>query len=144
MIAPTFTSLENLLKLFPEDQYYVSHEAAIDAYQRSSLFNVIDFASGWKIDFILRKSRDFNQVEFERRAPTNLSGTIVYVAAPEDVLIAKLEWAKLADSERQIEDAAGIIRTQGNDLDTLYIDRWVQALGLQLEWNKANQKVGLS
>jgi hypothetical protein len=35
--------------------YYVSREAALDAYGRESLFNVVDLASGWKIDFILPK-----------------------------------------------------------------------------------------
>ena len=140
VIAPNPASLEALLKNFPEDQYYVSREAAFDAYQRFSLFNVIDFASGWKIDFIVRKPRDFSQLEFERRAPAKVLGTTVFVATPEDVLISKLEWAKLAESERQIEDAAGIIRTQGHDLDTAYIEHWAEKLGLQAQWSLAKAK----
>lgn len=39
------------------------------------------------------------------------------IAAPEDVLLAKLEWAKIGASERQIDDAAGILRMQGVKLD---------------------------
>ena len=140
VIAPNPASLEALLKNFPEDQYYVSREAAFDAYQRFSLFNVIDFASGWKIDFIVRKPRDFSQLEFERRAPAKVLGTTVFVASPEDVLISKLEWAKLAESERQIEDAAGIIRTQGHDLDTAYIEHWAEKLGLEAQWDMAKAK----
>jgi hypothetical protein len=49
VIAPNPATLEALLKSFPEDRYYVSREAAFDAYQRASLFNVIDFASGLTI-----------------------------------------------------------------------------------------------
>ena len=49
VIALDSASLEALLNNFPDDQYYVSREAAFDAYQRRSLFNVIDFATGWKI-----------------------------------------------------------------------------------------------
>jgi hypothetical protein len=56
------------------------------------------------------------------------------------VLISKLEWAKLAESERQIEDAAGIIRTQGSDLDTAYIVPWAEKLGLQAHWEMAKAK----
>ena len=37
VIAPNPASLEALLKNFPEDQYYVSRDAAFDAYRRSSL-----------------------------------------------------------------------------------------------------------
>ena len=140
VIAPTPASLEALLKNFPENRYYVSREAAFDAYQRSSLFNVIDFASGWKINFIVRKPRDFSRLEFDRRAPANVLGTTVLVASPEDVLISKLEWAKLAESERQIEDAAGIIRTQGRDLDTVYIEHWAEKLGLEAQWDMAKAK----
>jgi hypothetical protein len=140
VIAPNPASLEALLKSFPEDRYYVSREAAFDAYQRASIFNVIDFASGWKIDFIVRKPRDFSRLEFDRRTQANVLGTTVFVASPEDVLISKLEWAKLAASERQIEDAAGIIRTQGPDLDTAYIDHWAEKLGLQAHWAMAKAK----
>lgn len=142
VIAPNPANLEALLKHFPEDQYYVNRETALEAYRRGSLFNVIDFASGWKIDFIVRKSRDFSMLEFDRRVPTKIFGTTLFVASPEDVLISKLEWAKLAESERQIEDAAGIIRTQGQDLDTAYIEDWTSKLGLQAEWANAKQKAG--
>ena len=142
VIAPNPTSLEALLKNLPEDRYYVSRDAALDAYRQTSLFNVVDFFSGWKIDFIVRKARDFSRLEFDRRMPANVLGTTVFVASPEDVLISKLEWAKLAESERQIEDAAGIIRTQGHSLDTAYIENWADKLGLQAQWAMAKTKAG--
>ncbi len=53
------------------------------------------------------------------------------VASAEDVLIAKLEWAKLGASARQIEDAAGIIQLQGDQLDREYVEKWVSELGLE-------------
>ena len=140
VIAPNVASLEALLKNFPEDQYYVSRDAALEAYHRTSLFNVIDFASGWKIDFIVRKRREFSRLEFDRRTPVHVLGTTVFVASPEDVLISKLEWAKLAGSERQIDDAAGIIRTQGSDLDIAYIEHWAAKLALQAQWSLAQAK----
>jgi hypothetical protein len=67
VIAPTLGSLQRLVSEFPEDQYYVSREAALQAYGSESLFNVIDLESGWKIDFIVRKSRPFSIEEFTRR-----------------------------------------------------------------------------
>ena len=48
VIAPTLGSLQKLVGQFPEDEYYVSREAALQAYGAESLFNVIDLASGWK------------------------------------------------------------------------------------------------
>jgi hypothetical protein len=140
VIAPTLGSLERLLRQFPPDGYYVSRDAALAAYGTEGMFNVIDMASGWKIDFIIRKSRPFSVAEFERRRTVDLLGSRLWVASAEDVMIAKLEWAKMAESERQIADVAGILRTQGEELDLGYIERWTNALGLQDEWAKAKSK----
>ena len=59
VIAPNLGSLNRLLAQFPDEHYYVSRDAALQAYGAESLFNVIDLTSGWKIDFIIRKSRPF-------------------------------------------------------------------------------------
>lgn len=144
VIAPTLGSLQRLVSAFPEDQYYVSREAALQAYGSESLFNVIDLESGWKIDFIVRKSRPFSIEEFERRREADLMGTTLYIASAEDVLLSKLEWAKMAGSERQIRDVAGILRTQGPDIDTRYVERWVDALQLRDEWDRARAEAGLT
>jgi hypothetical protein len=137
VIAPTLGSLERLLKQFPDDHYYVSREAALQAYGNEGLFNLVDFETGWKVDFIIRKAREFSQVEFERRVETDALGRSFFVASAEDVLISKLEWSKLSDSERQLLDVAGIIKTQGRDLDRTYVELWVTRLDLETQWAKA-------
>ena len=53
-----------------------------------------------------------------------------------DLLIAKLEWAKLGASARQLEDAAGIVRMQAEQLDRAYVERWVTELGLDQQWTQ--------
>jgi hypothetical protein len=144
VIAPTLGSLQRLVSEFPEDQYYVSREAALQAYGSESLFNVIDLESGWKIDFIVRKSRPFSVEEFARRREAEVLGTNVTIASAEDVILSKLEWAKMAGSERQITDVAGILRTQGADIDVEYVERWVAVLGVQREWERASAEAGLT
>jgi hypothetical protein len=62
------------------------------------------------------------------------------IASAEDVLLAKLEWAKRGGSARQIEDAAGIIRLQGERLDNAYVRRWVAAPGLEDQWQAAQEQ----
>lgn len=137
VVAPTRSQLTALLKQLPDTDYYVSSEAAFDALARRSQFNVIDFSTGWKIDFIIVKDRDFSREEFGRRRIQDLEGLSFPVASPEDVLIAKLEWAKLGGSDRQLEDVAGIVRLQGTSLDRLYVERWVDELGLRVQWERA-------
>jgi hypothetical protein len=136
--------LQRLISEFPEDRYYVSREAALQAYGAESLFNVIDMESGWKIDFIVRKSRPFSLEEFERRRESELLGTTVYIASAEDVILSKLEWAKMGGSERQIADVAGILRTQGADVDVEYVKRWAAVLGIQSEWERASTQASVA
>ena len=107
------------------------------------MFNVIDLATGWKIDLIIRKSRAFSQEEFRRRQPLSLHDVPLFLASAEDVVISKLEWAKLAQSRRQIEDAAAILRARWAALDHSYLAKWIDELDLQKEWNDARRVAGI-
>jgi hypothetical protein len=137
VIAPVLGSLEALLRQFPTDKYYVSREAALQAYGAEGMFNIVDFATGWKVDLIIRKARPFSLKECERRRPETLDGTEVFVASPEDVVVAKLEWAKLGESERQLKDVVGILGSRAGELDLAYVEKWVGELGLSEQWKRA-------
>ncbi|MBX3188194.1 MAG: hypothetical protein KF819_14325 [Labilithrix sp.] len=124
----------------PPEAYYVDVDAARDAMRRRSMFNVVDQASGWKVDLIVRKNRPFSREEFARRMQLTLLGVPVYVASAEDTVIAKLEWSlQSSGSERQRRDVAGILATMGDQLDRAYVERWVAELGLQEEWSHAQR-----
>ena len=127
-------TLEAVLGLLPEECYYVSADAAKDAVRRRGQFNVIDLASGWKADLIVKKSRPFSEQEFERRIRVTLLGIDVWLTSAEDSIISKLEWARLSGaSERQLRDVSGILdRAQSLDVD--YIERWVSHLALSDLW----------
>jgi hypothetical protein len=144
VIAATPPQLRALIQELPSDQYYAELDAALEAHKRQSMFNVIDLATGWKIDFIIRKSRAFSEEEFRRRRPVDLEGSFLFVATAEDVIIAKLEWSKLAQSQRQIEDVAAILRVRGDLLDRVYLEKWIAELGLKREWDDARLAAGLS
>lgn len=144
VIAATPAQLRAFVQGLSSNSYYADLNTALEAHKRQSLFNVIDHATGWKIDFIIRKSRAFSQEEFNRRQLVNLPGTPLFVASAEDVVIAKLEWSKLSQSERQIEDVAAILRLRMELLDRPYLEKWIAELGLQKEWNSARHAAGFS
>ena len=75
-----------------------------------------------------------------RRKGIDIGGQLVEVASAEDVLIAKLRWAKLSGSERQLQDAAGVLETQGNKLDLEYVEFWVRELQLGEEWKGVHEE----
>jgi hypothetical protein len=135
VIAPTRAQLLALMQEFPNDRYYADEQQALNALAKTSQFNIIDFATGWKTDFIIAENSAYARSALARRLLIDVAGTKVYVAAPEDVLIAKLRWAKLGGSNRQLEDAAGIVAMQGEKLDVSYVERWVKELQLQEQWD---------
>jgi hypothetical protein len=144
VIAPTAEQVRALIRLLPDNEYYADEAAALDAHRRQGQFNVIDFATGWKVDLIIRKSRPFSRTEFDRRSSVDFQGLKLAIASAEDVIIAKLEWAKLGASQRQAEDAAGILRIRQSQLDLEYLRHWVTELDLSAEWNGACAAAGVA
>ncbi len=130
VIDPTPEQLDTLLERVSSD-FYVSPEAARDALSRRGQFNLVHFETAWKIDLIIRKERAFSREEFARRREENLGGHQAWVNSPEDVILAKLEWAKNSGSTRQIEDAAGVIAAWGGALDWDYLDHWARELSVE-------------
>ena len=139
VIAPTFAALTAFLASLPASEYYVDDDAAKDAFRNRSQFNIIDMATGWKVDLVIRKDRAFSIEEFGRREPAELLGVTTFVSTAEDSIIAKLEWAKLGDSERQLQDVVGILAVRAGALDVPYIQRWVAALDLGAEWARVSE-----
>jgi hypothetical protein len=140
VIAPTRAQLLALLQEFPSSQYYADKEQALTALENRSQFNIIEHSTGWKIDFIIAEDSEYGRMALRRRRLIDIAGTPAYVAAAEDVLIAKLQWAKLGGSDRHLQDAAGIVGVQGSNLDIPYIQRWVGELGLEKEWQAVRQR----
>lgn len=77
----------------PAENYYVDLHAALEAHKQQSMFNVIDNATGWKIDLVIRKPRAFSREEFHRRQLVDLLDLALFVASAEDVIVSKLEWS---------------------------------------------------
>lgn len=139
VIEATAEQLRTLVASLASPDLYVSGDAALDALERESMFNVVDVRTGWKADLIIRKSRPFSRAEFARRKPIEFEGTRLWVATLEDMIVAKLEWAKLGGSARQLEDVAGLLRVAAGNLDRAYLDRWLDELGLRTQWQTAQQ-----
>lgn len=126
--------LAHLTDLISSAGYYVSLAAAKEAFAQEGQFNAIDTQSGWKVDFIIRKSRAFSRSEFERRVRTAALGLDLTMVTKEDLVVAKLEWAKKGESELQIRDVRAILGSAGPEFDWDYVGQWVSELGLEKQW----------
>lgn len=142
VIAPSRRQLLHMLQLLKRLGLFVQDDQALLALKNGEMFNAIDFQNSWKVDFILRKARDFSVNEFERRKTFEVEGIRLTLATPEDVVISKLEWAQKGESDRQIEDVAGILRLQAGKLDVKYIEQWINALHLEEQWRASRERAG--
>lgn len=131
VIDPTPAPFASFLQALASTGYYVNSATAARALELRSAFNVIDPASGWKIDLIIRRDRLFSEVEFSRRRRARLAGVPVWVATAEDTILAKLEWAAIGESDRQLRDAAEVLAALHGQLDGAYLDRWSEELGVR-------------
>ena len=122
---------------------YSEIDDAFAAWRKRSMFNVLDRLAGWKIDFIFVKARAYSREEFLRRRQVVFEGASLFVASPEDVIISKLEWAKMGQSLRQVEDVAGLLRKRWGSLDHSYLGKWIAELGLTSQWEEAKQQSGI-
>jgi hypothetical protein len=128
--------VRRLLAALPTDAYYADEQAALEAVRRRSQFNVVDMATGWKADLIVRKGRPFSQAEFARRQQVDFLGVRLWMASPEDVVVSKLEWAQKTGSERQLRDVRGVLAAKPDSLDLAHVEKWVEHLGLTEEWRR--------
>lgn len=111
-------------------EFYASPEAAREALAREGIFNVVHLGTGFKIDLIIRKSRPFSQTEFSRREQASYLGQNRWFATAEDIILAKLEWAKIGNSERHFSDALNVAKIRGKNLDQAYLEEWAKELGV--------------
>ncbi len=137
VIDPTPDGLRQFVEALARPGLYADAGAAAEALERRTSFNVIEGDTGWKVDLLIRRDRPFSREELDRRIPVRLLGADTHVATAEDTIIAKLEWAKLGESDRQLRDVASILAVNRDTLDYAYMTRWISSLGLIEIWERA-------
>jgi hypothetical protein len=121
---------------FPEAEFYLSRAAVESAVHRRFQFKIIHPSSGLKIDCIVAGQDPFDAEQLQRgvRVSREAGAYVVRFAAPEDVIVKKLEYFRLGQSEKHLRDIAGILKTQADKIDRDYIRRWAEQKGLVEIW----------
>ena len=111
-----------------KEGFYCDEDSIKDAILHKSMFNIIDFETGFKADLIILKNEAYRQEEFRRRSPYNFLDLDIYVVSPEDLLISKIAWIQQLQSNIQMEDIKSLQAVQ--NLDWPYIHEWIGKLKL--------------
>ena len=94
---------------FFESDFYIDADDVRSSVLTQRPFNLMHLKSRIKVDFIIRKSAEYRQVEFARRKQVNLAGVTTWIATREDLILSKLVWAKDSASELQQRDVRSLI-----------------------------------
>jgi len=116
--------------------YYISSTAASEAVARRSCFNLIHYATMFKVDLFAAKLRPYDRMALTRVCKQRLNkenpDSEFFLASPEDVILSKLEWFRLGDevSEKQWLDITKVLKVQQHALDRAYLSHWAAELGV--------------
>ena len=131
------TDIDKFVGLF-QDDFYIDKETIKKQVRRQGIFNLIHNQFIIKVDFIVKKSSEYQQMAFARKKEVLITNSPMWFISPEDLVISKLSWAKDTLSETQLKDVRNLMETV-NNLDLKYIDKWISQLSLQQIYKKAKQ-----
>lgn len=117
---------EELVAAF-SDEFYIDADAVRSAIVSQRLFNLMHYASGIKVDCIVRKSSEYRLTEFARRRRVALADVQTWIVSREDLILSKLVWARDASSELQRRDVRQLL---DGPVDIDYLRHWAPGLGV--------------
>jgi len=127
-----------LLRIFPEDEFYVPPEAVIRVEQGRSQrghFNLIHHESGYKADIYLAASEPLHVWALPlRRRRTWDENLQIWVAPPEYVVLRKLQFFREGGSSKHPADIRAICDVTG--VDEALMAPWIASLGLEAVWDE--------
>jgi hypothetical protein len=132
-----FPGKEKLFAMrFPADEYYADEQMIRDAVARRAGFNILHLHTSFKIDIFVQKDRPFDRELLARRIKATVFGESdgeFGVITAEDTILLKLEWYRIGGetSDKQWGDILGVMKTQGDRLDTAYLDHWATEIGVK-------------
>ncbi len=109
---------------------YADENMMREAIKLSGEFNFIDPDSGLKVNFWVNKGGSANTPEFENRRFKRINNQKVFFVSPEDLILSKLQWYVLSESDRHINDIKSVFKISEDILDNKYLHYWVDKLNL--------------
>lgn len=128
VIELAYPDVNKFIDLFQSD-FYIDKEMIKKEILQQGIFNLIHNQYVIKIDFIIRKGTEFQNTAFLRRKKILIETNPMWFISAEDLILAKLDWAKSSHSEMQLKDVQNLLETVKN-LDMDYIKVWINKLSL--------------
>jgi hypothetical protein len=130
--------------IYPAPDYYtpplevMRAEAARPAHGH---FNILDIETSLRADvYCLGEDDPLGAWAMERRREIPVGATTIRVAPIEYVIVRKLEYYRMAGSDRHLGDVRAMRRISGGMIDRHALAGWVERLGLEAEWRRTGEE----
>jgi len=133
-VEPFSPVADKLYRKLKKD-FYISENAMHQAIDNHTSFNVIHFATAFKIDIFVMAGSEFREQIFSRRRKFPLgqaTAKALFFVSVEDIVLLKLDWYRQSDytSQRQWSDILGVLAAQSSAIDFEYLKTWAGKLGV--------------
>ena len=118
------------------DTFYLDDVTIREAVEKRTSFNLVHLRTLLNVDVFVAKDDLASREQMKRSqhfAIGDKPGQNLAISSPEDVVARKLYWYRLADeiSDRQWNDALGVLKVAGDRLDHPYLQRVAKLLGVE-------------
>ncbi|GIK74190.1 MAG: hypothetical protein BroJett021_31780 [Chloroflexota bacterium] len=106
--------------------------------------NAIHLDSGYKAElFLLRPDDAFRTICLARRRQVDLGEPLgmVFVHAPDDLIINKVKYYGLNRQTKHVRDIASIFAVSGDQIDWVHLSKWIRQLDLVDVWLELKHEV---
>lgn len=118
--------VDNIVKHFPD--WLPFADSFKENAKQGIVFNLTDFQTGLRYDFMVYQDSDYNWTAFQRRHKVDFYGIKCSIAAPEDLVISKLKWYAMSKSNKQLDDVKFLI--EEIELKRQYLEIWTKRLNI--------------
>ncbi len=119
-------SVKDIIKHFPE--WVNTTKDMTELFAERGMFNITDWQTGIRFDIMAYKDSDYNWAAFQRRTKETFLEREVYLCAVEDLIIGKLNWYNISQSEKQLSDLMYLVKTP--DINWTYLNNWIDKLNI--------------
>ena len=118
--------IDRLLDHFPLWQGYA--ESFKEDVAQGMVFNIVDFETGMRYDFMPLQDTAYGEMTFSRRQEVEYLGIHCFMASKEDLILSKIRCHNISPSEKQMEDLEFLLLDE--HLDKEYLITWSKHLNL--------------
>lgn len=118
--------IKSILKHFPN--WVGFEDTFMENVKVGTLFNITDFETGIRYDFITFQNNDYAWTAFDRRQEVSFFDVNCYICSKEDLILSKLKWYNITPSEKQMEDLKFLLLDKNLRMD--YLKWWIFKLKL--------------